>query len=175
MRTGSITIEEVTSLDPIQDSEVLHQLCELLIDVVADGASIGFLHPVALEEARNYWLSVLQNGVKLWIAKDEHNVIAGTIQLHLVLKKNGLHRAEVAKLMVHPAHRRKGIAWQLLHTMEDTARVENRSLLILDTREGDPSNKLYQSHGYIEVGRTPNFVINEVGEFQATINYYKIL
>ncbi|MGG1617372.1 hypothetical protein ACIFQM_23065 [Paenibacillus sp. NRS-1782] len=40
-------------------------LTRLLIDVVADGASIGFLPPMAYQEAATYWNSVLQDGVVL--------------------------------------------------------------------------------------------------------------
>ncbi|WP_442600795.1 GNAT family N-acetyltransferase [Paenibacillus sp. KN14-4R] len=170
-----ITIEEIIIFDPKQDTKLLDDLSELLVQVVDNGASIGFLPPLARDEARTYWQNMMQAGVKLWIAKNECDHIVGTIQLHLALKKNAPHRAEVAKLMVHPSHRRKGIAQQLLDTMEHKAKEEKRSLLILDTREGDPSNKLYQSNGFVEVGRIPEYVISDNGEYQATVYYYKKL
>jgi ribosomal protein S18 acetylase RimI-like enzyme len=99
--------------------------------------------------------------------------IAGTVQLHLCKKPNGTHRAEVAKLMTHPDYRKKGIARQLMQDIEIRAKQEYRSLLVLDTREGDPSNLLYQSIGYMEAGRIPNFAQSETGELDTTVLYYK--
>ncbi|MBW7474087.1 GNAT family N-acetyltransferase [Paenibacillus oenotherae] len=156
------------------DASIVEELSELLIDIVEDGASIGFLPPLSKEIAKQYWKEALGSGVILWIARSE-NKIAGTIQLHLALKQNATHRAEVAKLMVHPSQRRNGIARALMNTVEDRAAVEGRSLLVLDTRSGDPSNYLYQSHGYIEAGSIPNYAISADGNLHDTIFYYKII
>ncbi|KAI7261292.1 hypothetical protein KC345_g9798 [Hortaea werneckii] len=148
------------------------ELSLLLIDVVEDGASIGFLPPLGQAEAAAYWQNVHGPGVRLWVTL-EGDTITGTVQLHLVLKPNAPHRAEIAKLMVHPAHRRKGIAGRLLETAEQAAAAEGRTLLVLDTREGDPSNQLYQSRGYVEAGKIPNYVFSANGEMDATVIYYK--
>ncbi|WP_373287631.1 GNAT family N-acetyltransferase [Psychrobacillus lasiicapitis] len=152
----------------------MEELSELLIQVVEDGASIGFLPPVDLADAMNYWEEVLNPEVILFVAK-RNNRIVGSVQLHLCAKQNGVHRAEIAKLMTHPNYRRNGIARLLMKSVEERARRENKSLLILDTRDGDPSNYLYASLGFIQVGRIPNYVKSVSGEFQATIYYYKII
>ncbi|WNS41150.1 GNAT family N-acetyltransferase [Paenibacillus sp. MMS20-IR301] len=153
-------------------AEMIQELSTLLIEVVADGASIGFLPPLARDEAAAYWEGVPGPDVRLWVALED-GVVTGTVQLHPVMKPNAPHRAEVAKLMVHPAHRRKGLAAQLLETAEQAAAAEGRTLLVLDTREGDPSNLLYQSRGYIRVGRIPDYVISADGDKSATVIYYK--
>jgi len=150
------------------------QLTRLLVAVVDDGASIGFHLPLAELEAADYWRGVLTPHRVLLLAEDGDRIV-GTAQLHLESRTNGRHRAEVAKVMVHPDARRRGIARSLLQRLEDVARREARTLLILDTREGDPSNVLYQEFGYIEVGKIPRYVTNEVGEYQATVIYYKLL
>ncbi|MNB91717.1 Acetyltransferase [compost metagenome] len=150
------------------------QLNRLLADTVEDGASIGFLPPLAEDEAAAYWQGVNGPGVLLWVAM-EGETIVGTVQLHLALKPNGAHRAELAKLMVHPAHRRKGISGLLIDAAEQAAAAHGRSLLILDTREGDPSNLLYLSRGYIEAGRIPEFAISAEGRLDTTVLYYKKL
>lgn len=165
-----ITVELLESLQP----EMIQELSTLLTEVVEDGASIGFLPPVTAEEASAYWNSVLDPHVLLWVAL-EGGDIAGTVQLHLAAKANGRHRAEIAKLMVHPEHRRKGIARLLLDTAEQAAAAAERTLLVLDTREGDPSNLLYQSRGYTEAGRIPNFCRSANGQLDATVLYYKNL
>jgi ribosomal protein S18 acetylase RimI-like enzyme len=150
------------------------ELSGLLTEVVEDGASVGFLPPVTAEEASAYWKSVPDPHVLLWTAM-EGDKIAGTVQLHLAAKANARHRAEIAKLMVHPEHRRKGIAGLLLDTAEQAAAAAGRTLLVLDTREGDPSNLLYQSRGYIEAGRIPNYCQSVNGQLDATVLYYKLI
>ncbi|WP_068612809.1 GNAT family N-acetyltransferase [Paenibacillus tuaregi] len=167
---SSIDILELTSAIP----EQLDELSRLLIDVVNEGASVGFLPPLEVEEANAYWRQVNEPGVKLWAAVQDGRII-GTVQLQLAGKKNALHRAEIAKLMVHPASRRNGLAKRLMLTAEEAAHQEGRTLLVLDTREGDPSNLLYQSLGYIEAGRIPGFAMSAGGSLDATVIYYKDL
>lgn len=164
-----LKIEEIKSIE----SHIV-PLSELLVKVVDDGASIGFLPPMKLSDARQYWQTVLNPDVILFIAKI-NNEIVGTIQVHLSTKQNGLHRAEIAKLMTGPNARRKGVARALMKAAEERAVSEGRTLLILDTREGDPSNHLYQSIGFIPAGRIPNFALSEKGELDTTVIYYKNL
>ncbi|WP_274653268.1 GNAT family N-acetyltransferase [Paenibacillus humicola] len=154
--------------------ETIGELSELLVRVVDGGASINFLPPLDIAEAEEYWKRVLEPGVILYIAKVEGR-IAGTVQLQLCVKPNGKHRAEVAKLMTHPDFRRRGIARRLMQEVEARGRAEGRTLLTLDTREGDPSNLLYASLGYIQAGRIPQFALSANGELDATILYYKLL
>ncbi|OKP94693.1 GNAT family N-acetyltransferase [Paenibacillus sp. P32E] len=163
-----ITITQLEELQP----ETLQQLNKLIIDVVEDGASIGFLPPLGAEEAGTYWQGVLAPGILIWVAMEGESIV-GTVQLHPVIKPNAPHRAEIAKLMVHPEHRRKGIARLLMDSAEQAAAANGRTLLVLDTREGDPSNLLYQSRGFVEAGKIPDYVISGDGEMSATVIYYK--
>jgi ribosomal protein S18 acetylase RimI-like enzyme len=164
-----LKIEEINSIE-----NNLDQLSELLVNVVDDGASIGFLPPMKLSDAKKYWQTVLNPSVILYIARI-HNEIVGTIQVHLCTKQNGLHRAEIAKLMTSPNARRKGVARTLMKVAEERAIIEGRTLLILDTRDGDPSNLLYQSLGYIPAGKIPNFALSGEGALDTTVIYYKNL
>ncbi|HYK73017.1 MAG TPA: GNAT family N-acetyltransferase [Pseudoneobacillus sp.] len=152
--------------------EYLDRLTELLILTVEDGASIGFLPPMQDSDAIEYWESVLGPDVILYVA-ELNNKIVGSIQLHLCTKPNGEHRAEIAKLMTHPHFRRKGIGRALMEKAEERAKAEGRSLLVLDTREGDASNELYASLGYVQVGKIPQYAKSANGELHATIIYYK--
>ncbi len=156
------------------DEATLAGLAELLTEVVADGASVGFLPPVSPEEARRYWSGVLEPGVHLWIAADGGRIV-GTVQLQLAMKANGSHRAEVAKLMVLPEARRRGLARRLMLAAEEKAAKLGRTLLVLDTREGDPSNLLYRSLGYVEAGRIPGYARSAGGKLDGTVIYYKVL
>lgn len=150
------------------------QLCDVLVAVVDAGASVGFLPPLSRTEALAYWTEVLQPGVLLWTA-EEAGVIQGTVQLHLVRKPSGRHRAEVAKLLVHPRAQQRGIGRKLMEALEAEARARGRSLLVLDTREGDPSNRLYLAMGFQEAGRIPHYAARANGALDTTVFYYKLL
>jgi len=163
-------IRRLESLTPV----ALELLVDLLVTVVEDGASIGFLPPLDLAEARHYWRDVLCPGVCLYVAEREGR-ITGSVQLHLSQKANASHRTEVAKLMVHPEARGAGLGHALMRHAEAEARRLGRSLLVLDTRAGDIANHLYRSMGYAEAGRIPRYVRSPNGALHETVIYYKEL
>jgi acetyltransferase len=148
----------------------------LLEACVADGASIGFLHPMPAGEAEAWWRSVAEGvaagDILLWAISD-NDVPLGTIQLHPVGKPNGAHRAEVAKLMVHPRARGRGLAKQLMATAEQAARDLGRRLLVLDTVEGGVADGLYRRLGWTEAGRIPDFALKSGGGSEATVVFWK--
>lgn len=166
---GQVMIKQLSSVE-----DNIEELTDLLVDVVNDGASIGFLPPLTKAESRAYWDGVIQEDVRCLVIIENERV-AGTVQLHVCMKKNGLHRAEIAKLMIHPSARRRGYGRRLLDAAETCAREDKRTLIVLDTRDGDPSNLLYQSHGYLFAGQIPYYARSETGELNATNYYYKLL
>jgi len=58
---------------------------------------------------------------------------------------------------------------------EEHARRLGRSTLVLDTRAGDPSERLYVSVGWQRVGEIPRFAQSAGGALHATAFYYKLL
>jgi ribosomal protein S18 acetylase RimI-like enzyme len=165
--------EEIRQLRHLTPAD-LDGLVDLLLAVIDDGASIGFLPPLSRAEARAYWEHVLEPGTVLLAAYPEDRLL-GSVQLQLALRPNASHRAEVAKLMVHPVARRRGLGRQLMLVLEGAARRAGRNLLVLDTREGDPSNDLYRQLGYLEAGRIPRYARSATGDLHATVFYYKEL
>jgi GNAT superfamily N-acetyltransferase len=165
-----VTVRELTTIEPGH----LTQLSGLLVAVVGDGASVGFLPPLATAEAEDYWRGVVKPNVRLLVAEEDGEIV-GTAQLELATKFNGRHRAEVNKVLVHPRAQRRGIGRQLMLDLERVARDEGRTLLHLDTRDGDPSNKLYLSVGYAVAGTIPSFARSASGSLDATVIYYKLL
>lgn len=156
----------------------LSDLSALLTDCVESGGSVGFIAPLSEHEANNYWRSIqpsLTEGSRYLLIAREQGQITGAIQLALCQKKNGLHRADVEKLMVHTAFRRQGIARQLLNALESLAAKQRRTLLVLDTRTGDSASLLYRSEGYQQVGTIPEYVTNAAGEMESTTYFYKLL
>ncbi len=150
----------------------------LLEDSVNNGASIGFLAPIEKNEVLNYWREVnhklAQGNGRLWIAIQEGTVV-GSVQLSLVSKKNGVHRAEVEKLMVLTSARKQGIATLLMNELENFSREKDLHLLVLDTRESDVSELLYSKIGFVCVGVIPNFALSSNGNYDGTAIYYKKL
>jgi acetyltransferase len=174
--SNQISIELLT---PTLSLEHLPVLVEILQDAINSGASIGYLPPFPDSDARAYWAGVLEKianeSVLLWVARDAELGVVGTVQLELASKTNALHRAEVCKLLVHNKARRHGVARALMLELLRVAGEMKRTTLVLDTREGDPSNNLYQSLGFQISGLIPQYVTNEHGEFQATVVYFKLL
>jgi len=139
----------------------LDGLAEVLHACVHAGASVSFILPFTLAEALDFWQarvlpSVLAGERRVLIAHSEEQ-IAGTVQLILGLPPNQQHRAEVAKLLVHPDVRRRGIGHALMERLETIAQSEGRTLLTLDTRTGDSAEPLYHSIGYQLAGVIPGY------------------
>lgn len=151
---------QVEALDAAAAASAEKRLSRLLIDCVADGASLTWLAPLSPAEAQAYWKDVssqvaLGKGVLLVAWLDGEMV--GTVQLLLDMPQNAPMRAEVAKLMVEPAARRRGVGRALMRRVEQTARGIGRPKLILDTRAGTPAAALYRSLGWTELGIIPGF------------------
>ena len=157
-------------------SEQLPQLCELLRDSVASGASVGFLHPMPAGEAELFWSEMaadVQKGTRIICVAETDGHIAGCVHLALVTKPNGRHRAEVQKLLVHTRHRRQGIGRALMNKVEAIARAHGRTLLVLDTIRGDSAEKLYRSLGWTEAGGIPGFAMSSKGGLEETVIFFK--
>ena len=171
----------IARLSAAEARALLPQLHQLLHDAVDSGASVGFLPPLPVAEAQEYWQSVvaaIEAGHRvLLVARElgETGPLLGTVQLDLATRPNSLLRAEVSKLLVHTRARRRGLARQLLEALETQARQLGRTTLVLDTRHGDGAELLYQSMGYQFVGVIPAYFINHDGQPHATAVYYKLL
>jgi GNAT superfamily N-acetyltransferase len=160
--------------------EAHHQdLVALLRDAVDSGASVGFLPPVSDAEARAYWQAVaaaVGDGSRVVLAVHDRELgLVGSAQLDLAMRANARHRAEVSKVMVHRRARRRGIGRALMLALEDHARRLERTTLILDTRQGDPSEALYRALGWTLAGAIPRYARSATGALDATALYYKLL
>jgi acetyltransferase len=161
-----------------QEQAVLPELIALLQDTVASGASVGFLPPLSHEDAHQYWSIIFQEvaqGTQVLLVARDAGRIVGSVQLALAMKPNALHRAEVQKLFVHQSQRRRGTGRALMQAVEQVARECGRTLLVLDTRQGDAAERLYRALGYQEAGVIPGYARNEMGTLDGTIFFYKEL
>jgi ribosomal protein S18 acetylase RimI-like enzyme len=158
----------------------LDMLADVLREVVYSGAGVSFVVPFSPDEARAFWVEKVLPGVR---ARTRRVVVArlgarivGTVQLDLATPPNQRHRADVAKLLVHPIARRRGIARALMVALEAIAQMEARTLLTLDTWTGGHAESLYQSLGYVTVGVIPRFARGSTTpELEPTTIMYKEL
>jgi hypothetical protein len=152
---------EVLRLDAAGLAARLPELAEILHACVHAGASVGFVLPFPREAAAAFWrdavLPPLAEGRRVLLAAEAGGRLAGTAQLLHDTPPNQPHRAEVAKLLVHPDARRRGLARALMAALETEARALGRSLLTLDTRTGDAAEPLYASLGYVVAGVIPDW------------------
>lgn len=169
---------QIVQLDAEQLRLHLADFVTLLQKTINGGASLGFLSPLNAAEAERYWQQLepklTNEEVLLFCMLDGQKVVA-TVQLQPSARANARHRAEIAKLMVAPSHRRQKIAERLMVHLEQTALAQGWTTLTLDTREGDPSNLLYRSLGYILAGQIPQYARSTPETFHTTAFYYKLL
>jgi ribosomal protein S18 acetylase RimI-like enzyme len=95
--------------------------------------------------------------------------------LDLAMPPNQTHRADVQKMLVDPKTRRRGVARALMTAIEQDAIAADRSLLVLDTRQGDPSEALYREAGWQQAGVIPEFCRNADGTLSGTVLFYRNL
>lgn len=161
-----------------QARPLLPQLVSLLQDTIESGASVGFLPPLRADTAEEYWLETLQEvaqGKRLLLVASEAGEVTGAVQLALVTKQNGLHRAEVQKLIVHTRFRQRGIARALMCAVEEAARKAGRTLLVLDTEQGSAAEQLYVKCGYTRAGVIPQYALSGDGSLITTVVFYRLI
>jgi ribosomal protein S18 acetylase RimI-like enzyme len=169
------TIEQLTAA---QAADVIDDLIELLRDSVDSGASVGFLPPLLLAEARHYWAQVIadiERGARVLLVARQGGQIVGTVQLEPATKRNAAHRAEVQKLLVHTRARRQGIGGALMRAVEAVAIELGRTLLVLDTYEGGGAVALYRQLGYISAGEIPGYARSADGHLAGTVFFYRFV
>jgi ribosomal protein S18 acetylase RimI-like enzyme len=171
-------MHEIEQLSEGQAEALLPQLSGLLQDIVNHGSSVGFIPPLAAEAAEAYWLETIAEvaqGKRLLLVASEGDKVIGTVQLALVMKENGRHRAEVQKLLVHTGFRQRGIARSLMTAVEMVALRAGRTLLVLDTEQGSPAESLYERCGYTRAGVIPHYARSAGGSFISTVVFYRLL
>ena len=171
-------MHKVERLSEEQAKALLPELVALLQDSVHNGSSVGFLPPLTSDVAESYWLETFDEvtqGKRILLVAREEEEVAGSVQLALATKQNGLHRAEVQKLIVHTRFRGRGIARALMSAIEEAARQAGRTLLVLDTEQKSVAERLYPKCGYTRVGIIPQYALSAEGFLINTVVFYKLL
>jgi ribosomal protein S18 acetylase RimI-like enzyme len=158
MPLTDISIRSLTEAD-------VTALSALLIETVAQGGSVSFMHPLQPADAIEFWqnsLASAANGKRVVLGAFDKELLVGTVTLLIDCPPNQPHRAEIAKMMTAVSHRGKGIARMLLRQAEHTAEEEGAA-------------GFYEKLGYQRVGLIPDYALKPHGGLTGTIIYYKRL
>ncbi|MEV7520214.1 GNAT family N-acetyltransferase [Streptomyces sp. NPDC091371] len=170
--TATISPLDATGLRAHRD-----ELAALLLAVVEGGSSLGFLAGLDHAGAAAWWDSLLpaveEGSLALWVSRTGGGRIDGTVSWYRESKPNGRHRAELRKLMVHPAARGRGTAGALLAAAESAAARAGVVLLFLDTETGSGAEQVYLRAGWTEVGTIPDYATDPAGNLRPTTLFYK--
>ncbi len=166
----------VEALDAAAAASAERRLAEILVACVEDGAAVSFLKPLALDVALGFWKKIAADVAanrRVLLAAWLDGALVGTVQLNLDMPQNQPHRADLAKVLVDPAVRRRGVGRALMRRAEQTAQRLRRRLLVLDTQADEAGEALYRSLGWQEAGRSPRFALDAAGAAHATVIFWK--
>lgn len=153
-------------------------LAELVLDAVAGGSSINFLADVTVEQATAWWEaragSVATGQISPFVALLNGRIVGSTL-LRRSANPNSPHRAEIGKVIVARAARRRGIGRALMQAAEDRARQDGRWMLVLDTVAGSAADELYRSMGWQVTGTVPDYALHPDGHPEAATFFWKDL
>jgi ribosomal protein S18 acetylase RimI-like enzyme len=156
--------------------DILQAMSEILVETVASGGSVSFMHPLPREAALVFWqgsLAAADRGERIVLGAFDGDELIGTVTLLLDLPPNQPHRAEIAKMMTRVSHRGRGVATALMHAAERLATQHGRTLLVLDTAVEDGASRLYEALGFNLTGVIPDYALKPHGGLTGTMIYWK--
>ncbi|MDX8479540.1 GNAT family N-acetyltransferase [Mesorhizobium sp. VK24D] len=158
------------------DAKTSGMLADLLIETVAAGGSVSFMHPLSPDAAREFWRKsfvAAARGERAVLGAWNGETLVGSVTLLLDCPPNQPHRAEIAKMMTRPDHRGKGIATRLMRAAEELAVEKGRTLLVLDTASEEGAAGLYEKLGFTLTGEIPDYALKPHGGLTGTLVYWK--
>ena len=172
----AIQSHQIRCLKAVDEAQ-LQALAGLLINSVAGGASVSFMHPLPLARAMVFWRGVADDvaqGKRALLMAEDASGIIGTVQLVLEQPDNQPHRADLAKMLVHSRARRRGLGAELVRAAEQIALECGKWLLVLDTASPD-AERLYARLGWQRCGAIPSYALLPHGGLCNTTYFYRVL
>ena len=106
--------------------------------------------------SENSIASELNNSLSLWLVALDGESVVGYVGSQTVLGWT-----DMMNVAVHPDYRRKGIAEQLVCSLENELKNRESTCLTLEVRvSNEPAKSLYDKLGFVEVGRRKNYYRN---------------
>ena len=100
--------------------------------------------------------SELENPLSLWLVALEGDTVAGYVGSPTVMGET-----DMMNVAVSPAYRRRGIARELIQALLRELARQGSHRLTLEVRASNaPARALYESLGFAQVGRRPNYYRN---------------
>jgi GNAT superfamily N-acetyltransferase len=168
---------QIRSLPQLGEREIAG-LCDVLIDCVEGGASVGFMHPMSRDKAETFFRGVAASVARgervVLAAEDAQGAIVGTVQVVVQVPENQPHRGDLTKMLVHRRARRLGVGAALLAAAERHALGAGKTLLVLDTAS-DAAERLYARDGWQRCGQIPQYALMPDGAPCATTLFFKFL
>jgi ribosomal protein S18 acetylase RimI-like enzyme len=155
---------------------LVEDLAELLVETVAAGGSVSFMHPLDPAVAREFWREALADaeaGGRVVLGAWLDGELAGTVSLQPAWQDNARHRGEIVKLMTRPAFRGRGVARALMRAAEAAAIARGLTLLTLDTATEGGAAGLYEEAGFTLAGVIPDYALKPHGGLTGTALYWK--
>lgn len=165
---------EIRALD--DTPHICGLLGEMLVEVVANGGSVSFMHPLAPDAACAFWrasLAAAACGERVVLGAWDGDMLAGTVTLLLDCPPNQPHRADIAKMMTRMSQRGRGVASALMRAAEALAVERGKTLLVLDTASDGGAASLYERLGFTHAGTIPDYALKPHGGLTGTMLYWK--
>lgn len=173
--TTSFSLRTLSRADILEN---LSPLSDILADCVNGGASVSFMLPFSLQTARTFWLRIAESvagrgapraGGRTCRADCRHGT-AG----HRSTGKSASSRRR-GKTFGSPKCAAAGLANALMNYLEQLAREQGKSVLVLDTATGSGAERFYVQCGWEKAGEIPRYALMPDGTMTATSLFYKIL
>lgn len=87
------------------------------------------------------------------------------------LTRHGFEEEELLLIGVDPAHRRRGLAVNLLERLTVDSKARGAQRLLLEMRQGNPAETLYLAHGFTPIGLRPNYYRTPSGTRLDAVTY----
>ena len=171
----------MSELRRLQYDEARRRVAELaavLVDCVEGGASVNFMAGYTQREAEGFFSRVAESvgaGGRALFAAFADGKLVGTAQLVTDVPPNQLHRADIAKMLVHRAARGCGLGKALLAACESEAKAQGKTLLTLDTMTHGRAEAMYSAAGFLKAGIIPNYAQFPDGSLGPTTFFYKAI
>ncbi|BCP51527.1 N-acetyltransferase [Kaistia sp. 32K] len=165
-------------LDAAEARAAIPVLADMIVDAVANGASVNFLAGLTQADAAAFWqgqMDGIEAGGRVLVVAELDGRIVGTVVVTHAPQPNAPHRAEIGKMLVHSSARRRGFGRQLLAAAEAVAREAGKTLLHLDTQTGSAGEALYRATGWTEMGVMPDHALTPDRRLAATTFFYKAI